>query len=377
MENKDYKRSNFLISAKYKASLLENRIMAVSLAKISSLDYVEEQGNLIVRLRAAELKSMFRSKSNSFYDRLDAVSRTMTGRTIGWTNPEEKSFQYISVITRAEYQNGVFSVEFNRHLKKYIKDLESNFTILNLPTLLSFEHDSSFRLFELLKSRAYVNKGCYDPGVYEIEFGLAELKLELGAVNANLDKVQKTLQGQEAPDFEKAIALAPEHTYDRWCDFDKWILKVACKEINENDKADITVSYKPYGAGRGGKIYKVAFTVTKKKDKEKLSKEERLTFIDDMMDILDGYGLRMKDYDALAEAAGYDLAKIKDAKQAMLSYKGIIEDKTAFLLACIKKPHKKDGASQKSGKKKNASQANFPQRQYDFDALERRLLQGQ
>ena len=97
IENKDYKRSNYLISSKYKASLLENRIMAVSLAKISSSEYVEEQGNLVVMLRAAELKSLFKTRSNSFYDRLDAVSRTMTGRTIGWSNPEEKTFQYISV----------------------------------------------------------------------------------------------------------------------------------------------------------------------------------------------------------------------------------------------------------------------------------------
>ena len=344
LADRDYKRSNFLISTKYKASLLENRLMAVSLSKISNSEYEEDAGgNLIVHMKASELKKLFNTNSGSFYEKLDAVSQVMTGRSLGWTNPEEHSFQYIALVTKASYADGVFTIEFNHHLKKYIKNLTENFTILNLPTMLAFKYDSSFRLYELLKSKAYSPRGKIDTGVYHIDFDLAELKLELGVVNANSDRVQRILNGEEAPNYEKAVEAAPERTYDRWSDFNNRILKKATKEINEI--SDIFITYDTLGSGRGGKIYKVLFTIEKKSVLQKkeennskrreLSKDEKFEFLDEMRDIL-GQGFKTKDLDAIAEAADFDMEKIRKAYDSLAASRTTVDNPTGFLISAVR-----------------------------------------
>ena len=69
-QNSDYVKSNFLIGAKYKSSLLENKVMAISLNKIKDAEE-DKEGTLIVRLKASELKKLLDSKSGSFYSQLD------------------------------------------------------------------------------------------------------------------------------------------------------------------------------------------------------------------------------------------------------------------------------------------------------------------
>ena len=384
LADRDYKRSNFLISTKYKASLLENRLMAVSLSKISNSEYEEDGGgNLIVAMKASELKKLFKTNSGSFYEKLDAVSQAMTGRTIGWTDPEKHSFEYISVVTKAMYDDGVFTIEFNHHLKKYIKNLTENFTILNLPTMLSFKYDSSFRLYELLKSKAYSPRGKADTGVYHIDFDLSELKLELGVVNANSDKVQRILNGQEAPNYEKAVEAAPERTYDRWSDFNNRILKKATKEINE--LSDIFITYDTLGSGRGGKIYKVLFTIEKKSVvgqkhdtgvmRRELTKDEKFEFIDEMRDIL-GAGWKTKDLDAVAEAADFDMEKIRSAAAALAQARAV-SNPTGFMISAVKEGYQ---AAPQKGTKKAAPKAASLQpelentHQYNFQQLELKLL---
>ena len=380
LADRDYKRSNFLISTKYKASLLENRLMAVSLAKISNSEYEEDAGgNLIVHMKASELKKLFNTNSGSFYKKLDNVSQAMTGRTIGWTNPEERSFQYISVVTKAAYDDGVFSIEFNHHLKKYIKNLTENFTILNLPTMLAFKYDSSFRLYELLKSKAYSPRGKVDTGVYHIDFDLAELKLELGVVNANSDRVQRILNGEEAPNYEKAVEAAPERTYDRWSDFNNRILKKATKEINE--LSDIHIDYDTLGSGRGGKIYKVLFTITKKQNnstakaaKRTLSKDEKFEFLDTMAEVM-GAGWHLKDLDAIAEAAGYDMEKIRSAKASLDAMHGTVENPVGFMIKGVKEGYSAPTPRKPASRRKAEGPKLLNYRDYDYEQLELKLLQ--
>ena len=190
LETVQYQKSNFIISGKYKSSLLENKLMAISLSK---LQYAEETSDsLVSRIKASELRELLKGNSGSFYQKLDEAARKMTGKTIGISNPEEKRFCYLAVVIMSKYENGEFIIEYNKHLKKYLCNIKQNFTILNLSLMLSIDNGYGFRLYELLKSKAYYPKGYENRTKSEtflVKYSVAELKLLLGIVNAELDTV--------------------------------------------------------------------------------------------------------------------------------------------------------------------------------------------
>ena len=226
----NYKKSNFLITSKYKSSILENKILSIALANAD--DIHEESEGLVYEIAVSDLKrKMNISKSyGSFYDKLDDAAKSMTGRTIGT----------ISVVTRATSKDGIFRIIFNPALKDNIIDIKDKFTVLKLSTMLSFKSSYSLRLYELLKDELQEIKWQQDRDAitlgkkntyrqenlfkYETSIGLAELKLEMGVVNAELDKVKRVLQGKN-PDYEKAVASSPEQILKSWSDFRRRVLE--------------------------------------------------------------------------------------------------------------------------------------------------------
>ena len=77
-EEVEYKKSNFLIGAKYKSSLLENKILAVSLTKVRK----DENGQLISTVTASELKKYMKKTNGSFYDQLYCCADNLANRQI-------------------------------------------------------------------------------------------------------------------------------------------------------------------------------------------------------------------------------------------------------------------------------------------------------
>lgn len=334
LADRKYQRSTFLISAKYRSSLLENKILAISLTKVFEGEYHEDGGgNIVVQIRAAELRRLLKTNAGSFYSQLEPIANAMVGRSLGWRDPEHQRFKYISVISNAEYGDGVFTMEFNHHLRQYILNLPSHYTMFNLRMMLDFKSDPAFRLYELLKSRSYAPRGTVDTGVYNIEFGLAELKLELGIVNAASQKVRSVLDGEKNPDYEKAVEMATEKSYNRWCDFNNRILKKAQEQINEI--SDMRISYQALGSGKGGKVYKVVFRVELVGFQGKsLSEDEKDRMIDDLADEL---SLRRRDARAICDAASYDEIAIRRALDVMEDYGSEIRDVVGFLIRAIQK----------------------------------------
>ena len=365
VEEQEYAKSNFLINTKYSASLLENKLTPISLSKIANGEFHIEQGSYIVNMPSSEITHYLGVTGGSVYQRLERVSKKMSGRSIGWSNPEKKEFEYISVVTRASYRDNVFTVEFNRHLSEYIGQIRSSFTILSLPAMLSFSDSAGFRLYEIIKSKSYAPKGRPDTGVYVFTISLSELKLSLGIVNSESEKVRNVLSNTQAPDWDKAVEVAPEKKYESWAEFRRNVLLKGIKQINENDRADLHVEFDTIGKGRGGKVDKIIFTVTKK-NRGTLTEQEKDDILFEIRDTL-GRGFSGADCRTIAEEAGYDIEKVKSAKELMDSYDKDIDNAVGFLIKCIRTPYKKKS-------KKATVKANFPQRQYDYDELERKLL---
>ncbi len=376
-----YKRSNFMISSKYKSTIFSNRIMAISLSRIQEA-HESDDGYLTVTIKGRDIQKLFGTKGNSFFEQLSSTASQMTGHTIGWSNPETQSFEYIAAVTEAQYENGEFSISFHKKLKKYLTELSHSYTILNLKTMLNFKSTYSFRLFELLKSRCYNRKGTdQSNNLFRIEFDINELRLDLGVVNAELDSVKKVLNNKKGkPDYEKAVEVSPEKIYSRYKDFKARVLEVAVKEINALDTELHIDSYEPLKAGRGGKVYAIVFYVQVLDDKKGMKKQENSSddnhedILDDIRDLLD---VKSRDARAIGEAANWDMDKI--TRNYEYSKTKDVEDIVGFMVKAVKedwaanekKPRRKTKAAQGAN-----GFNNFKGRDYDYDELMQSVLKA-
>ena len=289
-------------------------------------------------------------------------------------------FDYISVVDRARYENGVFSIFYNSDVKEYLSDFKANFTVLELPTMLKFKNVYSFRLYELLSSKSYYRKGIpkeKKTQVFKIDFNLSELKLNMGVVNAELDAVRKELNNRQAPNFDKAVEKSPEKKFNTWYEFKRGVLDVAIKEINE--KTDMKVTFSPLKGGRGAKVYGVEFIVdltgrnvdttkTEFLDKKEMSEDDKLDFIVDAKILLKEFST--KDVRVICEKAEYDFEKIENAYR-LLKKQIDVENATGWMISCIK-----DGYDINKHNNMTSANgfANFHQREYDYEQLEMELL---
>lgn len=377
---------NVILKAKYKTTLLEQKVLLMSLARISNYKIEKETGALVSTLDVADIKKSIGRKGNSLYDELEEVADNMTGRNIGFSDPEKKEFDYMALIIRATCENGKFKIYYNPYLKNYILDITTNYTPLIEQITMSFKSLHSSLLYQVLKQKAYtpgekIDKTSLEIRTYEFEYNLAELLLDLGLVNANAEEVKSVLNKSKTPDFEKAVAVAKDKKYKSWYDFERYSLRTAVKEINE--KTDIRVSYETIKRGKGGKVTAILFTVdvipTIRKDLLKkeidieveITDEEKDEYIDWLSDLIET-PLKIKDLRSIAEEAGYEREKAEKAYDVLKSTPQV-DNVVGFMISAIR--NKYESGQEHKGNKKNKNMFNdFPQRDYDFEQLEKELL---
>ena len=372
--NDTYVRSNFMISSKYRSTLFSNRLMAISLSR---LDHAKESsdGYLTVTVKGKDIQNMLDVKSNNFFKELSKTAQGMTGQTIGWSNPETQEFEYIAVVTKATFKDGEFTVDFHKDIKHFLKDLKNSYTKLSLSVMLSFKSTYSFRLYELLRSKAYYKKGEErDDNTFKIEFDTNELRLDLGVVNAEIESVRRVLNGKRGSDpemWEKAVAASPEKTYSTWKDFKRFVLDKAITEINDKPETGLYIhKMEPKKAGRGGKVYAVAFYVEKisagkkKKDVVELKEVDELDLLDEIREIVPG--IRNTEARKIGQAASWNMNLIREKYEIARTQN--VNNLVGWLIEAIK------GDYQKPIKKGKIIDPGFTQREYDYDALQKEVI---
>lgn len=372
-EEIEYKKSNFLIGAKYKSSLLENKILAVSLTKVRK----DENGQLISTVTASELKKYMKKTNGSFYDQLYSCADNLANRQIVMEDRENNKFMILNIVQTALYDNGKFIIKYNSDLEKYLYGLQQNFTKLSLPVMMSFKSVYSFRLYELLKSKAYYPRDKKKTeNLFRITFSLSELKLDLGAVNSSYDRVQKILKSS-SPDYDKAVEAAKEKTFARWGDFKDRVIDVAVKEINSLPEACMNVSYELGKSGRGGKVYEVAFIVKLTNGMAEFMEPDvvivpaitaDINVVEMIDNLLENEDMRVKDIKAIAVAAENNFERVKNAYDIYRKQKAKAANFTGWMIAAIKNGYKD------SKKYLGNSFHDFEQNEYDFEQLEMQLL---
>lgn len=305
-------RSNELIQARYKSSLLENQILVLSLMRAKR----DEYGRPSVTISSNELLKLTGIKNHNIYKQLKDISKDLIDITFYLENSEDQKFKYFNLVNNAEYNNGEFTINFTPDCNALLYELQGNFTTMSLAMLFSFSSNYSFRLYEVLKVHAYKIDSANTP--YDVELLLSDLKLQLGCINTDEKEVKDALKSDN-PDPDYIVnELATRKKYDAWYDFKRFVLDKAAKEINE--KTDLSISYKPIRSGRGAKIQRVRFTISRK-DVSKRSDtfapippvKKRSELVERVRNIFDEVKITKKDAIALLKVAENDISRIENA----------------------------------------------------------------
>lgn len=392
--SESYAKSNTLIDGKSKSTLFGNKLMAIGLFKVGKGEYFESEsgGNLVCHIPAAEIRERMGIKGNSLYKNLKETAQKIISCTIGYEDKENHIFSYTNVLTNASYADGVFTLIFNGDLKQYLTDLERNYTLLLLPLMLKWKNAYSFKLYELLLSKAYGNKN----NIYNISFGAAELKFMLGCYRADTPEIKKILENSRHPDYELAETKVPPRVgkngkiikseYIDWYDFKRYALNPAIEEINNSEEADIIIeSYKEDGKGSGGKIYKITFLVKRKvedsiiiedntKIEDILSDTEKFKIQYNTLQLFEKYHLPIEDITTICESANYNEDKINRAHSLLEINRSEIHNITGWIIQCIKSNYKQ---TNKETENKQMGFNDFQQRDYNYTEIEKMLLNNQ
>ncbi len=386
-----YSKGNALISAKYKSTITENKLLNCAIANVKNGE-IDSEGSVIVRMSRSQLSKLMGWKAGTYFSNLDKTAEMLSGRVMGYSNPDTESFEYVPLITKAKYENNELTIRFAPEMKDKLIQLTNNFTVLDLGVVTSFKSNYSLRLYEILKSKAYIPKGeaAIDPNKIVVEIDVAELKFEMGTINIEVGGVKKTLIETSknsisgTPDYNKALEKVKEQTNDDWRHFKRTIDK-AVEEINE--KTELSVSYEPSAReGKGGRIKALYFYIDKtparSKNEEKaeevkapLMEYSEDDLVDEVLDLAyEIERIKVSECRSIIKAAGYDLNRVRVAHEAAKQQREFKTSYTAFMIWAINEgitPNEKS-SNPVFGSKNGFN--DFNQRKYDYAELEREAL---
>lgn len=348
--NEILSRSNKLILSRYSASLIENKIMALSFKRVK----LNKNGNPAVVFTTNELRKLTGVKGNGFYNQLKIAAAGLMNKMVYMEDEQAQAFSFINLIQKAEYREGRFTVVFTNESKALLYDLKSNFTSMSIDTLFSFKTNHAYRLYEILKVHEYKIGENNKP--IEIVYSLSDLKLQLNCINTEGKNVKIELM-QPHPNYDKIVNnLDTEKKFESWYEFKRGVLEKALKEINE--KTELDVSYAPIRTGRGGKTTSVRFYLKRKVEEkvEVIESEEskRSEMVGKVREIIKEVKLTKKDCISILKASNNDLDKINTAYN-LASKQGGIENFVAWMIAAIKNQYEKpievvEGSQEKAEK---------------------------
>jgi plasmid replication initiation protein len=216
-------QSNSLVSARYRLSLGEQRMV---LMMISKIDYKDEafQG---YEISIKELASTLEINEDCAYREAQTITDKLLKRLLRIQQPNGRLLK-CAWIAEAIHQPGSVTLTPAPSLRPYLLELRERFTIVPLAQIKGLRSQYSVRIYMLL--RQYINLGKFDLAV---------------------------------DDFREMLAL--EKRYSKFYELRRWVLDVAKKELD--DKADI--SFMLETSRKGKTITTLKFIIIKNKKQSK------------------------------------------------------------------------------------------------------------
>lgn len=227
VENQLVVKDNELITrASYNLTMEEQKLLCYVISKIKPTDK-EFERYTISAMDFAELCGI--DKRHIYRDFKKMVESFE--QKAQWIKIDDNNI-YFRVFSEAEYNEskGSITVVINSRLKKYLLNLQSNYTKYELWNILSLKSKYSIRLYELFRSYSYQK---------EKEFDVEQIK----------------------------SLLCAEH-YTLYANFKQRVLDKAIAEINEY--TDLIVSYKTKQEGKSHRVKSLTFYIKRKQHLELL-----------------------------------------------------------------------------------------------------------
>lgn len=204
-------KSNALIEANYRLTLNETRLVTLCIGYIDSRVPLDEQR--IFRIQAAEFQARYKMGREKAYEALKEIADRLFERKIVLRDPSTGraiKLRWVSACTYLEGQ-GAVQLHFAPEILPYLSGIRERFTSYWLSAVSNFTSTFAIRLYEIL-----------------------DQYLTLGKRTASVDDLRLWLDCADK--------------FERYTDFERWVIKVAVDQINEH--SDLRVSYKKIKQGR-------------------------------------------------------------------------------------------------------------------------------
>lgn len=322
-------KSNYIVEASYRLSLGEQRVIYVLTSMISQNDEEFKPYKLTVK----EFAEILETKSKNMYTQVAKYIDTLRERDL--TIVKEKSVLKTKWLSSAEYfvDSGYVELCFDPKLKPYLLMLKERFTKLSLEQMVSFNSQYSARIYEILKQ-------------YE----------RIGERTFTIEELRRLL----VIDFNE---------YPKYANFKQKVILKAINEINSN--SDLVIKFEEIKTAR--KITSIKFNI--KSNKEPLKTEN---LIDDPNEKIDKENIKTVQAIFTKHTITKDEARyiLKDANNNLELIKQCysyalgknIENIVGYIRKLVR------GFCEPKKNIKQGTFNNYPQRKYDFDELERKLL---
>lgn len=346
------RKSNELIVAKYKASLLENQVMAIALSRIEVNADNDGDYSLEARLYPGDLRRLISDPTHIYRD-LKKLSKKIIGRTM-FLEDGKGNFKAFAVVPNADYQDGVFTIKFNSEIKRHVFNLGKgkNYASYELAIMTNFKKSTSFRLYEVLKKDAYRIPG-EDDACIQVEYNICELRFMVGLANSDVPFVKDAIsQSREKVDWDGLYDQLDkgDKSYEDWQDLQRYVLKPAQMEMEE--KSDIRFEYE--GIREGRRTKRILFTIYRNTPQNVTAIDNKKALIDAGMTVnrqlempLDMYpelyenftdhnGLAVEDITLLLNKAAGDEGKVRRAIE-LADKQSYIKNYMGWIIAAIER----------------------------------------
>lgn len=201
-------KHNSLIEAKYKLSLVEQRLIFLAISRINPLisSKIKPSEQQEFEFTVAEYAEFYGIDLKIAYEQTKEAVEHLYERSVLTENTKfKKKFRWVSSQTYFKNE-GRFSINFTKDVMPYLTQLENQFTHYCLKNIAKFKSSYTIRIYELM----------------------CQYK-ELGERTLKLDNLKEMLQ------------VAENKSYGRFNTFNQRVLEPAIKEINQNSNLNISV----------------------------------------------------------------------------------------------------------------------------------------
>ena len=219
--NSVIRKDNRIITACYKLTLNEQRLVLTAIAKVPFDEKIPDE----VEITAQEFLALFPDIGESnVYKYMDEAVDALANKWIIIENPiKTKKFRWIDLKTTYHKGSARIGFAFSRHIIPYLEQLKEQFTRYRLGDIANLKSIYSIRLYEML-----------------MQFQNTTI------VVVDLDK------------FKERLGISEKYLVFK--DLRRWVIEPAISELNQ--KSHLTISFKSIREGRA--IKKLQFFFSEK-----------------------------------------------------------------------------------------------------------------